>query len=624
MQKFNPDNLVSELALPGKEIDYELLFENMPSAFGYCKIIYNNEGKPIDLKILQVNNAIEKIFGMKKTDIIGKKITDVKPTSFKEHPEILEVSGRVAISGKTEEFEIFVKFAKIWLHISIFSPKKGHIIFVIENNTKRKNIEAELKNNLEKFSDLANCLPEIIFEIDLSGKTTYANHIAFETTGFTQDDFKNGLFNLEIFIAENVDKAKKDFETVLTTSSIITNEYVVKKKDGSTFNALVKAAPIKSGDKIVGVRGIMSDITEQKKITEILVFQSQLLEAVGQALIAADQNQIISYWNKGAQNLYGWTAKDVLGKTIFEVLTSEISQKQMKEISEYFNKGKSWSSEIQVKNCHGNMVPAIVTRNPVFNKEGKFIGSISVYTDITDQKNIERKLAGYVEDFALATRKIKDLNEKLCVIASFTRHDVRNKLGVLNGYLYMLKKKVENNETAMKYLVKIDETYKQLLEILDFERVYEQIGSEELVYVNVEKYFAEALSLVTDFKDIDIKCECDGLEVFADSLLRQLLYNLMDNTLKYGKKTKSIKLYCEKEENLLLLIYKDDGEGISDDVRSHLFEKGFGKGSGFGLYMIKRIIETYGWSIEENGKLGDGAKFTIKIPENKFRLKLNT
>jgi signal transduction histidine kinase len=97
----------------------------------------------------------------------------------------------------------------------------------------------------------------------------------------------------------------------------------------------------------------------------------------------------------------------------------------------------------------------------------------------------------------------------------------------------------------------------------------------------------------------------------------------MDNTLKYGEKTTLIRLSCRKDGNSMLLIYEDDGVGMSDEVRSHLFEKGFGKGTGFGLYMIKRIIEDYGWGIEENGKFGVGAKFTIKIPEDKFKLNEN-
>jgi signal transduction histidine kinase len=103
--------------------------------------------------------------------------------------------------------------------------------------------------------------------------------------------------------------------------------------------------------------------------------------------------------------------------------------------------------------------------------------------------------------------------------------------------------------------------------------------------------------------------------VLADSLLRQLFYNLIDNTLKYGKKTRRIRVHYEEEENQLKLIYEDDGVGIPDDVKSHLFQKGYGTGTGYGLYLIKRICEAYGWAIEETGKEGQGAQFTMILPK---------
>ncbi len=95
----------------------------------------------------------------------------------------------------------------------------------------------------------------------------------------------------------------------------------------------------------------------------------------------------------------------------------------------------------------------------------------------------------------------------------------------------------------------------------------------------------------------------------------------MDNTLKYGEKTTLIRLYYKENENGISLVYEDNGVGMTEAVRAHLFEKGFGKGTGFGLYMTKRIIDAYGWTIEENGELGACARFTMKIPQSKFKLK---
>jgi signal transduction histidine kinase len=107
--------------------------------------------------------------------------------------------------------------------------------------------------------------------------------------------------------------------------------------------------------------------------------------------------------------------------------------------------------------------------------------------------------------------------------------------------------------------------------------------------------------------------------VIADSLLRQLFYNLIDDSLKYGEKLTQIRVRYEEFEDKLKLIYEDDGVGIPCDAKSKLFTEGFttGKGSGYGLYLIRRITEVYGWTISETGTHGKGAQFTIDIPKAK-------
>ena len=105
--------------------------------------------------------------------------------------------------------------------------------------------------------------------------------------------------------------------------------------------------------------------------------------------------------------------------------------------------------------------------------------------------------------------------------------------------------------------------------------MYEQLGVEELTYVDVGKAVDEAVAL---FSGLTIKVvnDCHGLSVLADSFLRQMFYNFIDNTRKYGEKATTIRVYCEKEESGgLRLIYEDDGVGISAENKSKLFKEGF-------------------------------------------------
>ena len=618
----------AEISSSAAEIDgvsskeYCSLFENMLNGFAYCRMIFDQQLNPVDFVYLQVNDAFEKLTGLKKEVVVGKKVTEAIPGIKEDSPELFEIYGRVASSGKGEKFEIFFKPLNKWFFISVYSPKKSFFVAIFENITERKANETLLKSSRERFMMLADCLPEVVFETDLTGRLTYVNQKAFELTGYTQEDFSKGVYIYNFLAPKDLERAKANFTKSMLTSTPTTNEYSIVRKDGTEFPAIIEGIPIKFEGKTVGMRGLVIDITEQKRTIDKLAFQAQLLEAVGQAIIAIDKDRIIRYWNNGAKTLYGWATAEAIGHDIGELLT-EFSAEETCEIYKRLTAGENWSSEIQVKRRDTSVVAVIVNRYPVIIENNEFIGSISVYTDITDQKNMEHKLAGYVDALADSSEKINDLNDKLRVVGSLTRHDVRNKLTALNGCMYLLKKKIGDNPSSLQYLSEMEKVFDQLMDILDFEQIYEQVGSEELTFVDVGKFFKQAVALISGFKGVKMECMCDGLEVRADSLLRQVIYNLIDNTLRHGEKATSVKLYCKKDANNLLLMYEDNGQGVTDENRPRLFEKGFGKGTGMGLYLIKRIIDAYGWEIQENGKLGVGARFTMKISHNNYRLTEN-
>jgi signal transduction histidine kinase len=212
--------------------------------------------------------------------------------------------------------------------------------------------------------------------------------------------------------------------------------------------------------------------------------------------------------------------------------------------------------------------------------------------------------------------KIQVLNEKLSVIGRLTRHDVRNKLSAVNGFTYLIKKKHKDQADIVDQANKIEQVVVDSVKIFEFARMYEQLGVEELGYVDVGKVVDEAVAL---FPGLTLKVvnDCHGTSVMADSFLRQLFYNFIDNTRKYGKKATTIKVYSTKQESGgLQLIYEDDGVGISAENKSKIFTEGFSTGgsTGFGLFLIKKMMEIYGWKITEEGELGKGVKFTITIP----------
>ena len=346
-----------------------------------------------------------------------------------------------------------------------------------------------------------------------------------------------------------------------------------------------------------------------------------LMDHIGQAVMMVDTDRKICFWNKASEKLYGWTKEEVLGhevETLGEISSKEDEESNLKKLMT----GESWSTELLVQRKDGSFVPVIANRTPVFDYTGAYVGSTTVATDITEQKQIERDMTIALESLSTSLDKIQELNEKLRVVGGLTRHDVRNKLSTVTGYSYLLRKKHVDLVDVVDGHEKMTQAVDDSMKIFDFAKAYEQLGVEELVDVDVEKVVGQAIELFSSLP-FKVANDCLGLTVRADSLLRQLVYNFIDNTRKYGQKTTIARVHYEKlSSGDLQLIYEDDGMGISTENKKQLFKQGFSTGgsTGFGLFLSMKMIEVYGWTITEVGEYGKGAKFAITIPANLFSI----
>jgi len=144
---------MADEALKESDARRRSLFTNMIDGYAYCQMIFDEKGKPADFIYLEVNDAFEKLTGLRQESVIGMKVSEVIPLALGATPEIFERYGRVASSGNPERFEIFFKPLDRWFDISVFSPKKGFFIAIFDNITDRKQMQAQLEKyatNLER------------------------------------------------------------------------------------------------------------------------------------------------------------------------------------------------------------------------------------------------------------------------------------------------------------------------------------------------------------------------------------------------------------------------------------------------------------------------------------------
>lgn len=140
------DRKRAEEALQESERRYRSLFENMLDGFAYCKMLYDNQGSPVDFVYLNVNSAFERLTSLR--NVVGKRATEVIPGIREAHPELFDTYSRVALTGKPEKFEIEFKPLGIWLSISVYSTDREYFVAVFDNITERKRVENMLKDSL--------------------------------------------------------------------------------------------------------------------------------------------------------------------------------------------------------------------------------------------------------------------------------------------------------------------------------------------------------------------------------------------------------------------------------------------------------------------------------------------
>jgi PAS domain S-box-containing protein len=363
---------------------------------------------------------------------------------------------------------------------------------------------------------------------------------------------------------------------------------------------------------------VQHQLAETKEQLENLEQKYKIIfEAVGDAIFVADiETGLIVDCNLEATKLVLRDRADIIGKH-----QSILHPKQESDgtFSRIFQEHVHGNAEfIETKIITSNLeLRDVAIKAGVFELKGKKL-MVGIFRDVTAQKQNQKDLALALESLSFTIEKIQALNEKLRVVGSLTRHDVRNKLSTVTGYAYLLKKKHPDQVDVIEGLGKIELAVSESMKIFEFAKMYEQLGAEELTYIDVEAKFNEAVALFSSSLSKVIN-ECQGLTVLADSFLRQMFYNFVDNTRKYGQKTTIIKVqYQQTDQGNLVLTYEDDGIGISAENKLKLFSEGFSTGgsTGFGLFLTKKMIDIYGWNITEVGEPGKGVRFVITIPKH--------
>jgi len=587
-----------EIALQESEERFRSIVENSHDGIGIVDD---------DFKIEYINDQITHLLGYSRDEMVGqdfRKFLHGTNKSLVQDRYIRRQKGENVPS--TYEFEMVCKNGeriRVEMKAATIRNSQGRVQTVAEiiNVSEHKKAEKALVENKEKFERLFIGNPEAAIYVDSNFQILDVNPRFAQLFGYSLGEIKGKRIDNIIVPEDKIEEARMLDKKA--ESGYVYYNTIRRRKNGDLIPVSISAAPLTVEGKLVGHVALYKDITAQEKTEEELResrkhFQA-LFNLMADPVAIVDKKGTILEITKKVEEVTGFKRDELLEKNFLrtKIATRKSKAIMMKNLAKRMLGLHMPPYEVEVLTKKGRVIPYELNASKIEYK-GK-PADLVVFRDISNRKKME---------------------EKLHVVGNLTRHDVRNKLLVIIGNAYLAKKHTTNRQ-IFKYLEEIESSVRQVEGIFDFARDYENLGVEKMAPTDVGKSIDSAISILSNMNDVEIVNDCHGLVVLADTLLRQLFYNLIDNSLKHGVKVSQIRIYYKETGEHRMLIYEDDGVGISKSEKERIFDEGYGSDTGYGLYLIRKICDVYGWDIRETGKHHEGAQFTIIMPRNGEGLK---
>ncbi|MFC2061996.1 PAS domain S-box protein [Elusimicrobiota bacterium] len=301
-----------------------------------------------------------------------------------------------------------------------------------KNQQNKRNKSQEIfSQDGKKFREMAELLPEIIYEIDGHGTVSFINKQAFKITGYTHMELEKGFKALNLIAPQDRPKARENIQKVMLGKKISDYEYTLMRKDGSTFPAIMKASVIIKDGEPAGLRGIIINITERKKtenrIQSLNEMQKSIIDSASVWLDMLDEDSNVVIWNKAAEEISGYSREEVIGhKKIWQWLYPD--NKYRKEIMEQLAaiikrniKVEQFVSTIRRKDGESRIISWSIRK--IKDKKSRTIGSFALGRDVTERKKAEEEAKKYIRSISYLSKTAmgfvellpeEDIYQKIC------------------------------------------------------------------------------------------------------------------------------------------------------------------------------------------------------------------
>ncbi len=488
---------------------------------------------------------------------------------------------------------------------------------------ERQKAEVALRESERRYRELADLLPQSVFEFDVDRRLIFVNRTGFDSFGYTEEDLKEGLDALQFIVAEERQKAKENIVKRIKGEISGGSEYTMRHKDGGTFPAIVFSTPIVHDGKLAGLRGIIIDISAIKeaeaKIIQQNIFLNHVLESLTHPFCVIDANnyevlRVNSAAIKSQEN-ENITCHALIHRSRTVCNASEencplaLIRKTKKPVTvEHVHKDKD-----------GIPRNVEVHAYPIFDDQGNVVQMIEYSFDITKRKKMEEELRRNAE--------------KIKIFAYSVSHDLKSPMIGIHGLTSLLHKQYRNllDKKGQKYMDQVLKASKQALALIEEINVYIRtkeapLNIEEIQPKEILQMIHDEFGAILGIRQIDwIEPEIIPA-VKADRLsIMRVFRNLVDNALKYGgDPLNEIRIEYSESESSHIFAVRDNGVGIKGEAcdkifgifQRHATSKGT-EGAGLGLAIVKETAKKHAGDVwVEPGQENGGTVFYISISKN--------
>jgi PAS domain S-box-containing protein len=361
--------------------------------------------------------------------------------------------------------------------------------------------------------------------------------------------------------------------------------------------------------------------------------QASLLNLTHDTIFVRDLADVITYWNRGAQELYGWTSEQAIGQRADELLQTAFPRPLDQIRAELLYSGR-WEGELEKKRADGTRVAVSSRWSLRRDEQDRPAAILETNNDITERKRREQEISTLNEELGKRTAELEASNKELEAFAYSVSHDLRAPLRHMSGFTQLLQKHAASrlDEKSQRYVTIIQESAKRMGSLIDDLLAFSRIARAEThkEFVNLEQLAQDAIS--------EVRQEAEGRKIvwrvgalpawYGDrSMLRLVLVNLISNAVKFtrSRPQAEIDIGCtDQEQGQVVVFVRDNGVGFDMKYVNKLFgvfqrlhpPEAF-EGTGIGLATVQRIVHRHGGKVWAEGLVDQGAAFYFSLSHRK-------